>query len=795
MATIKKINNNEILPNIEYTSIAWDNATDDAGNTIQDKYIVDVRLRIIPRTTSLDNIVLDKEYLKYIKMYFVTTQTKAQQEYIESLSLQSTVDKFINTLAEDDDDISLYNSIETFNIPISNFNQVEEQFEYFIDKKITTSNITDVTNTLTLNTFVFFDVESYFADNKLSTSYVDIFKTSFGTQEVYTYPLTEKNEIIEVLTLGSTGEPEDNITCDLRTSNFLIDVNRTIVAPTINNDLKRSYLTIHVGNDYQKSLKNYLVFDFGKFLIDKSCIDDNIFDRFTISLDVYRYGTNEREPALVDRITLFREDISQPIELSSINDVSKLAFIQNNNALIYFTDNILESTSEAKFYYLVEVKYTDKSFFSIYEPYKSTGLYFSVLHQYEQIKNMIYLANKNAYSKTETTYAFSKDQKPIPTVFFLDTDTKKFTQQFIEYYKRQFYVDSSTGGEITKTLDMVNFINNFANLVNKFVVDSSKKITNKQIETIINALRLSNASFNTYLKFFKSVDLVMANLAMIFSNAKQNVSKYVKKSESQNVEKDNTYFRLNEYVDDLEIPTIKAEKIVELFSASGQSFVLPKFYVDNEVSKIDNLLLQSSDAGSEKVSTSVMSRVMKKAISKKKKALQKSDETTLEAELLLLDLGVSFKEYKQKEIVKKADRKDKNIAVKKTIDSFQNKDLNFKTIKNKLTRTIEKQTQQNDQKRQVSIQSVNDVVNDILFTTRVPDIKYDNKFASPSIILRFYNFDKKTWVAIDQKTIKKVARRGTFFIEATVSTEGYSNIFKLNNVDTDLETRYFIMEP
>ena len=116
-------------------------------------------------------------------------------------------------------------------------------------------------------------------------------------------------------------------------------------------------------------------------------------------------------------------------------------------------------------------------------------------------------------------------------------------------------------------------------------------------------------------------------------------------------------------------------------------------------------------------------------------------------------------------------------------------------MKNKLTRTIEKQTQQNDQKRQVSIQSVNDVVNDILFTTRVPDIKYDNKFASPSIILRFYNFDKKTWVAIDQKTIKKVARRGTFFVEATVSTEGYSNIFKLNNVDTDLETRYFIMEP
>lgn len=795
---VKKINTNEILPNIEYTSVVLDNAVDDAGVPVTNRYTLDLRLRITPRASSLDDVILDKEYLKYIRIYFLVTKNEQQQNIVEKYSTNNTVNEFVRQISFSSirNGSDLFDQIDSFQLPISNFSQVDQQFEYFIDKKLFTSEITDTSNSLTLNTFVYFDVNSYFADNKLNNTYAQVFNTSFGAQEVYVYPVTDNDSVYEVLVLDTTKQPVDSIVADLRSVDYFI--NKTITAPTINNDLKKSYLSFYVGNDFRTSLKNYMIFEYGKFLIDKSCIDDNIFNNFSVSIDVYRKSSNESDNALIDRITFFKDGTTKTARVSSFYEVSRMAFLDRNSVLIYFEDNILESTSAAKFYYEVEVKYVDKSFYEIYEPYNKTGDYFEVSNQYDQIKNFIYLANKNAYSKTITAYEFAKDQKPIPTIFYLDTDTNKFTKQFIEYFNKQTYIDTSTGIEKQQKLDISKFVTNFVNLINKFLTDDSyetTKITETETNNIIRSLDLSKATLKTYLKFFKAVDTMMNNLALIFSSAKQNRTKYIKKSENQAVEKEDTYFRLNDFVDSREVPTLKRDKIIELFSASKKQYVLPKYYVDVDNNKIDNLLVEDLDKGKNKVDTSLMSRAMRKAASKKKKQLKKTDELTLDAELLLLDLGVSFKEYKQTTITKRSDRVNKNFAVKQTIDSYKNKDLTLKITKNKLNRVVAKQVQQNDVKRMITIQSVNDVVNDILFTTRVPDIKYDNKFISPSIKLKYFDFNDKVWKQLTDDGLKKIRRDIRLFIEASITKEGYSNIFDLNDVDTDLETRYFILEP
>ena len=64
-----------------------------------------------------------------------------------------------------------------------------------------------------------------------------------------------------------------------------------------------------------------------------------------------------------------------------------------------------------------------------------------------------------------------------------------------------------------------------------------------------------------------------------------------------------------------------------------------------------------------------------------------------------------------------------------------------------------------------------------------------------SIKLKYFDFNDKVWKQLTNDILKKIRKDARLFVEASITNEGYANIFDLNGVDTDLETRYFILEP
>jgi hypothetical protein len=166
---------------------------------------------------------------------------------------------------------------------------------------------------------------------------------------------------------------------------------------------------------------------------------------------------------------------------------------------------------------------------------------------------------------------------------------------------------------------------------------------------------------------------------------------------------------------------------------------------------------------------------------------------------MLSNLGVTFVEYSQpteqnKTIKPKSQRQGSFITIIKK-GFFQNKDITFKKSKNKTLRFTPKIQTELDPKIQQKIKTVNDVVNDILYTTKISDVVYDNKFYSPSIMLKFYDFSKKEWFIITKQNLRKVASQRFVFIEASNYEQGYKNIYVSNKQEPRIETRYFIMVP
>jgi len=754
MPEIKILNSNNILPSITFDNISIDYGSDNAGNTRKNLINVDSIVKVSLYNNSLDKQIDDKQYLKYVGIYTIITTNNVEQQELENVILESDIGNFTDNLNE-----NLLNKVNNANIlyVVDSANIQDKQTEYFL--RVNDSTAINANNdSLTLNIVTFFNVNKYIIDNNLNNENEDVLKSVFGQQVAYTYPLTENNNVYNVLTFNNT--QVDSVVKDLREVTFLNNKNLSYPFRKLEESILKSntneYSKIFITTNYKDLIRGYVYFKYNNFIKDKSFFDNNAND-LPINLKIFRIdNNNENNKILIDNVILNKQ------QLETNKNNTFLVGNYDKSILLYFEDNVAQFISKSNFKYELNYTYVDKSFYSLYEPYNKTGLYFRLISVYEKLKNTILLAYKKAYSVSEINIRKLEEPSYNPQVF-LNTDTDTFTDSYIQFYSQQ-------------NINLNQFINSFIEMLNQFL-KQPEKVTEKEKREILKSLIIRNSTMKSYTKFFTVVDNLFYQIELLLANVKQTISEYKKVSDEFNFIKDGSYFTLLPYSVSKNYPIVRKGSITDLYKTLKKNWLFPTTFTSNNVRQRIPISELATDKAPDVDSSS---QLYKDIMSKAKKDI-----------IVEQEYGCTFQFYNSTEVAKIDDRKKQNFQTNnKSYDSYDSKALEIK--KNQYKNFSDNKAPK-DLKTKEQIIDFNELIDTILFSDEVLEFKINTNHIAPAIVLYNFNFEDGSWKPITKlEDFQKLTRKS--FIKAEISDSITKNIFKNVQIDPNLETSFFITE-
>jgi hypothetical protein len=325
---------------------------------------LEVNVETINNVTSLDEIIQDNEYYKYIQ---ISVSLEPQP-----LSTTPITKNLLNSSGQ----INLQNKFVLKEINVDTFSLKIEQS---------------------------FDFDLFASDNKISSEQKQLLINVYGATQSIIYPILLDKKIVKLFDNGET-----SVVVDKRFLDGLDTLQENLQLK--NNENINLYTSYFGQNFYQThnniNLTSFIIFDYQSFLRETSYFTENALEDYSYTIEIIKNNN------LIDVVSVsFTNNNISFISKKSVsvlhNFQSKLLFSVNESM------NSLGTNTTST--YELNVTNKDKTFINFYNRLTNTGEFVDIRNSYDQLKNVINFATtrmdqtKNIYYLDPVTLKFQED--------------------------------------------------------------------------------------------------------------------------------------------------------------------------------------------------------------------------------------------------------------------------------------------------------------------------------------------------------------------------------------------------
>lgn len=469
----------------------------------------------------IKDLTLDISFVVTNKVTYLDNQIKDDEYYkyikvickIKSQSEES-LPQSINLLKENNE-ISLTNTFRFENINYETFSvYIEEQFDF----------------------------DKFAIDNNVRTDQLEFLKLTYNSQtESILYPILEDKKIIRVF---DDEEQTKSIVVDKRLIDGLENFNPRIIqrSETTNN-----YFQVFPTHN-NKNLTYFITFDILQFVRDTSYFIAESTNDYSVFIEL------ADDHRILDTINITQDSFTSKQSVSVLHTRQDKIILSINKNIQKESKNFTDSLK-------VKITNKDKSFINFYDRSINTGEFFNLMFAYEAIKSIFALAN---------FYTNPKDP-----IFYLDTVTNKYTNQFQNFYKNkiEYY-------KLNYDLNIDHFVKStISKIYNKF---SDVPIAIREADLIVESLKFENTTYDVWQKLFFIFDKLFAKIQSLLYNTVITPTKSVTKSVTYEVKKSNMFFSLSENYDYDSFPVTLYTDIKRNFKAEATTSIA-NYFIRNDV--------------------------------------------------------------------------------------------------------------------------------------------------------------------------------------------------------------------
>jgi hypothetical protein len=360
---------NELLPQLKITSLLLGQGQTNNSNLVSvlediSNLYLEVNVETINNITSLDEIIQDNEYYKYIQ---ISVSLEPQP-----LSTTPITKNLLNSSGQ----INLQNKFVLKEINVDTFSLKIEQS---------------------------FDFDLFASDNKISSEQKQLLINVYGATQSIIYPILLDKKIVKLFDNGET-----SVVVDKRFLDGLDTLQENLQLK--NNENINLYTSYFGQNFYQThnniNLTSFIIFDYQSFLRETSYFTENALEDYSYTIEIIKNNN------LIDVVSVsFTNNNISFISKKSVsvlhNFQSKLLFSVNESM------NSLGTNTTST--YQLNVTNKDKTFINFYNRLTNTGEFVDIRNSYDQLKNVINFATtrmdqtKNIYYLDPVTLKFQED--------------------------------------------------------------------------------------------------------------------------------------------------------------------------------------------------------------------------------------------------------------------------------------------------------------------------------------------------------------------------------------------------
>ena len=360
---------NELLPQLKITSLLLGQGQTNNSNLVSvlediSNLYLEVNVETINNVTSLDEIIQDNEYYKYIQ---ISVSLEPQP-----LSTTPITKNLLNSSGQ----INLQNKFVLKEINVDTFSLKIEQS---------------------------FDFDLFASDNKISSEQKQLLINVYGATQSIIYPILLDKKIVKLFDNGET-----SVVVDKRFLDGLDTLQENLQLK--NNENINLYTSYFGQNFYQThnniNLTSFIIFDYQSFLRETSYFTENALEDYSYTIEIIKNNN------LIDVVSVsFTNNNISFISKKSVsvlhNFQSKLLFSVNESM------NSLGTNTTST--YQLNVTNKDKTFINFYNRLTNTGEFVDIRNSYDQLKNVINFATtrmdqtKNIYYLDPVTLKFQED--------------------------------------------------------------------------------------------------------------------------------------------------------------------------------------------------------------------------------------------------------------------------------------------------------------------------------------------------------------------------------------------------
>jgi hypothetical protein len=376
---------NELLPQLKIISLLLGQGQTNNSNLVSvlediSNLYLEVNVETINNITSLDEIIQDNEYYKYIQ---ISVSLEPQP-----LSTTPITKNLLNSSGQ----INLQNKFVLKEINVDTFSLKIEQS---------------------------FDFDLFASDNKISSEQKQLLINVYGATQSIIYPILLDKKIVKLFDNGET-----SVVVDKRFLDGLDTLQENLQLK--NNENINLYTSYFGQNFYQThnniNLTSFIIFDYQSFLRETSYFTENALEDYSYTIEIIKNNN------LIDVVSVsFTNNNISFISKKSVsvlhNFQSKLLFSVNESM------NSLGTNTTST--YELNVTNKDKTFINFYNRLTNTGEFVDIRNSYDQLKNVINFATTRM-DQTKSIYYLD------PVTLKFQEDFVLFYQQKENYYNSTF---------------------------------------------------------------------------------------------------------------------------------------------------------------------------------------------------------------------------------------------------------------------------------------------------------------------------------------------------------------------
>lgn len=360
---------NELLPQLKITSLLLGQGQTNNSNLVSvlediSNLYLEVNVETINNITSLDEIIQDNEYYKYIQ---ISVSLEPQP-----LSTTPITKNLLNSSGQ----INLQNKFVLKEINVDTFSLKIEQS---------------------------FDFDLFASDNKISSEQKQLLINVYGATQSIIYPILLDKKIVKLFDNGET-----SVVVDKRFLDGLDTLQENLQLK--NNENINLYTSYFGQNFYQThnniNLTSFIIFDYQSFLRETSYFTENALEDYSYTIEIIKNNN------LIDVVSV--SFTNNNISFISKKSVSVLHNFQSK-FLFSVNESMNSLGTNTTSTYELNVTNKDKTFINFYNRLTNTGEFVDIRNSYDQLKNVINFATtrmdqtKNIYYLDPVTLKFQED--------------------------------------------------------------------------------------------------------------------------------------------------------------------------------------------------------------------------------------------------------------------------------------------------------------------------------------------------------------------------------------------------